>query len=239
MAAPKIAKYSLSELKNTTDDTLQNYLTSLNFKQIHFLTDVRLALGYAAVSIAAVLFYLDWKLGWDATKAATLWAVIAYFTINGALTLWIWGVEKGKVFSGEKDGTLVLLHALAKEEKWVSMLIYRQLSIASSVTKYTPIYNITVRQQTPTGKEESMKLSAPFTRWFDADGCFVAKPFQHWLATEVPVIGEADPNNKQTREANGGIQVAEAVDIEQSEKSGKADSREVTPASTRSKRGRK
>lgn len=33
------------------------------------------------------------------------------------------------------------------------------------------------------------------TRWFTADGFFTAKPFQQWLASEVPVIGAADPNN--------------------------------------------
>ena len=66
------------------------------------MTDVRLGLGYSAVVIAAATFYADYKLGWDATKAATLWAVIAYFIINGALTVWIWGVEKGKVFIGKK-----------------------------------------------------------------------------------------------------------------------------------------
>lgn len=33
------------------------------------------------------------------------------------------------------------------------------------------------------------------TRWFTADGYFIAKPFQQWLASEVPVIGAADPNN--------------------------------------------
>lgn len=33
------------------------------------------------------------------------------------------------------------------------------------------------------------------TRWFTSDGYFVAKPFQQWLASEVPVIGAADPNN--------------------------------------------
>lgn len=119
MATSKIAIYSLSgtyavswgrfrsllgaDLKNTTDDALPNYLTSLKFKQSHYLTDVRLALGYSAVLIAAVTFYADYKLGWDRTKAATFWAVLVYFTLNGALTCWIWGVEKGNVFTGEID----------------------------------------------------------------------------------------------------------------------------------------
>jgi hypothetical protein len=33
------------------------------------------------------------------------------------------------------------------------------------------------------------------TRWFTSDGYFVAKPFQQWLASEIPVVGAADPNN--------------------------------------------
>ena len=97
-----------ADLKNTTDDALPNYLTSLKFKQSHYFADVRLALGYSAVVIAAITFYADYKLGWDATKQGTLWAVIAYFILNGGLTFWIWGVEKGKVFVGEgKNGTSV------------------------------------------------------------------------------------------------------------------------------------
>ena len=92
-----------TDLKNTTDDALPNYLSSLTFKQSHFLTDVRLALGYCAVTVAAITFYADYQLGWDKTKHWTFWAVLVYFTLNGALTFWIWGVENGKVFAGEID----------------------------------------------------------------------------------------------------------------------------------------
>lgn len=122
MAAQKIAKYSLpgkykcafpmpmlmwTDLKNTTDDALPNYLTSLKFSQSHHLNDVRLSLGYSAVVIAAATFLADYKLGWDATKVGTFYAVLAYFVLNGALTLWIWGVERGVVFSGERDQSTV------------------------------------------------------------------------------------------------------------------------------------
>ncbi|KAL8644666.1 MAG: hypothetical protein Q9226_007649, partial [Calogaya cf. arnoldii] len=162
-----------SDLKNTTDDALPNYLTSLKFQQSHFIADVRLALGYSAVLIAGVTFYADYKLGWDATKYWTFWSVIAYFILNGALTYWIWGVEKGKIFTGEINDTLV--------------------SIASSVTKHKPIYNLQVRYGKSGKEEQTLKISAPFTRWFDSDGYFVATPFQQWLATEIPAIGEADP----------------------------------------------
>ena len=42
---------------------------------------------------------------------------------------------------------------------------------------------------------QTIHIRAPFTRWFTADGYFVTKPFQQWLASEVPVVGAADPNN--------------------------------------------
>lgn len=104
-----LANPSHIELKNTTDDALPNYLTSLKFQQSHLLADVRLALGYSAVLIAGATFYADYKLGWDATKYWTFWAVVAYFILNGALTYWVWGVEKGKIFTGEIGDTLVRL----------------------------------------------------------------------------------------------------------------------------------
>ncbi len=80
---------------------------SLKFKQAHQLTDVRLALGYSAVVIAALTFAADFQFGWDATKAGTFWAVLAYFAFNGALNLWIWGVEKNVVYSGFHNGVAV------------------------------------------------------------------------------------------------------------------------------------
>ncbi|KAL8695655.1 MAG: hypothetical protein Q9224_003258 [Gallowayella concinna] len=191
MSSPKISVYSLSDLKNTTDDALPNYLTSLKFQQSHFLADVRLALGYSAVVIAGVTFYADYKLGWDATKYWTFWAVLAYFILNGALTYWIWAVEKGKIFTGEINNTLI--------------------SIASSVTKHKPIYNLQVRYNEPGKKPQVLKLSAPFTRWFDSDGYFVATPFQHWLATQIPVVGKADPQKvDKSAGVKGQDQVMEA-----------------------------
>lgn len=46
-----------------------------------------------------------------------------------------------------------------------------------------------------------MELSAPFTLWFDSDGYFVANPFQRWLATVVPLVGEADPQKVEADNA--------------------------------------
>ena len=110
MATPpqKVSLYSVSDLKNATDDALAPYLTTLpkpyTFTQHHYITNVRLALGYLAVTIAGLLFYVDWKQGWDVTKPYTLLACVAYFILNTALTYWVWAVEAGTVFVGSREG---------------------------------------------------------------------------------------------------------------------------------------
>ena len=78
-----------------------------------------------------------------------------------------------------------------------------QLSLSSSVTKHKPIYNLNVRYRTSSARSgssnaetwQTIELAAPFTKWFSAEGYFVAKPFQQWLASEIPVVGAADPGN--------------------------------------------
>lgn len=107
MGDSRISPYSLNDLKNTTDDALGNYLRGLGFKQDNSKLDVRLALGYVAVAIAGATFAADYKLGWEATKYWTAVAVAAYAVLNGALSYWMFFVEKGLVFEGVKNGNKV------------------------------------------------------------------------------------------------------------------------------------
>ncbi|PVH99492.1 hypothetical protein DM02DRAFT_615005 [Periconia macrospinosa] len=176
--ANKIAVHSLSDLKNTTDDALPAYFHTLKFKQIHKQTDVRLVLGYSAVIIAGALFYYDWKFGWEASKPYTAPAVAAYFILNSAFSYWLWFVEAGTVYEGEgKTG---------------------RVRIASSTKKHIPVYEADVfftPAPTSSNPEQKIHIRAPMTRWFTSDGYFVAKPFQQWLASEIPVVGAADPSN--------------------------------------------
>lgn len=93
------------------------------------------------------------------------------------------------------------------------------------------------------GESTTLKLSSPFTRWFDVDGFFVAKPFQQWLASEIPLIGQVDPKNK------GGIANAAANTNEVFEDAGPVEQENDTPkkstpsdpapTNTRSRRGKR
>jgi len=171
----KISVYNLADLKNTSDDAIPNYLNSLKFTQSHTLTDVRLALGCAALAVAGACFLWDYKLGFESTKYYTAAAVAVYAVLNSALTLWVWGVEKGVVYVGTApDG--------------------EKLSIATATKKYVPVYEVTI-QSTPKNSSEpqTVKLSRPFTEWFDGAGRFIAPQFQTMLATSVPAIGKLDP----------------------------------------------
>ncbi len=93
------------------------------------------------------------------------------------------------------------------------------------MTKNVPIYNVTVTYQVSSGKEEMKKISSSFTRWFDQDGFFVAKPFQQWLASEIPAIGRADPANAKAAISGAGEADGEVGSLD-------------SPAATPRKRGR-
>ncbi|KAF5013748.1 hypothetical protein FDECE_289 [Fusarium decemcellulare] len=173
-AAEKISVYNLADLKNTSDDAIPNYLNSLKFRQSHTLTDVRLALGYSAFAIAAACFVWDYKLGFESTKLYTAVAVAVYTLINTALTVWITFREKGVIYEGTSPSG-------------------EKISITSSTKKNVPIYNLSITVTDNNSKSSVLKISKPFTGWFDETGQFVAIPFQELLATSVTLIGKRDP----------------------------------------------
>lgn len=160
MSDGKIAVYSVPDLKNTTDDALPNYLTSLKFKPNYQTQDIKLALGYTAVAISAALFYADWKLGWDQTKAYTLPAVAVYFLLNGIFTYWIFYVEKGAIFVGEKGESTVNAFSLCLYLD--SRGNIRASIILSSLQAYPLLYknsNILLRLQSQPMLKSSTQLT--------------------------------------------------------------------------------
>ncbi|KAI0197623.1 microsomal signal peptidase 25 kDa subunit-domain-containing protein [Astrocystis sublimbata] len=172
----RITVHNLADLKNTSDDAIPNYLNSLKFTQDHSLVDTRLALGYGAFVIAAACFLWDYKFGFDDTKWYTAAAVATYTLINGALTIWTTFIEKGTVYQGtSSDGT--------------------KISISTSTKKNEPTYHVVVdvTPKNAPNKPQRLAFSRSFTEWFDAQGHFVALPFQTMLASTVPVVAQADP----------------------------------------------
>ncbi|KAA8901439.1 signal peptidase complex subunit 2 [Sphaerosporella brunnea] len=172
---PKVNLNSVSDLKNATDDAIQPYMKTLGFKQSNTLTDIRLAIGFTACAIAAATFYYDYTLGWEKTKVYTLYAVIAYFTLNTLLTWWMWWVEGNKVYIGEREGVKVVLE--------------------SHTDKFSPVYELKVTQ-TVNGKTNTTTSKNSFSGWFDQLGYFVEKPFMAFLQNSIPAISEPTKKKK-------------------------------------------
>lgn len=147
-------------------------------------------MGYSAVIISALTFAWDYKLGFEDTKLWTTVAVVAYFLLNGLFTVWIWAVEKGVIFTGKKNGKEVRFDSLTGIRRQVIANIKRQLTIKSEINKNDPTYCLTIKSG-----DRYMAIDAQFMQWFTADGYFVAKPFQQWLASSIDIIGEADPKS--------------------------------------------
>jgi hypothetical protein len=171
------------------------------------------------VVIAGVLFYFDWKLGWEQTRDWTLGAVVAYFILNGAFTYWLLWVEKGIIYVGERAGTKVN-SVLEADECRVCTNPESQLVISSTTEKNSPTYNVTARYTRSKGNSDGqwkeIKVNAAYSRWFSSDGFFVPKPFQQWLASEISVVGEADPANVVENINRGPLPVASASGATQS-----------------------
>jgi signal peptidase complex subunit 2 len=173
-SSESISLYNLSDLKNTSDDAIPNYLNSLKFKQNHTLTDVRLALGYGAFVLAAACFLWDYKLGFEDTKYYTAVAVAVYTVINGGLTLWMSEVEKGNIYQGTAPSG-------------------EKISITTSTKKFDPVYRLKVTVTDKSNQTSTHEVARPFSEWFDVAGRLVAVPLQEMLATTVPLIGKRDP----------------------------------------------
>ena len=204
------------------------YLNSLSFTQSHTLTDTRLALGYLAFAICAACFYWDYKLGFEDTKVYTAIAVAAYTAINGFLTFWIWGVEKGTVYVGtNKAGD--------------------KIEISSSTKKHVPIYNVTIVTTSEKGDRKEVKLSKPFREWFNAKGQFVTVPFQEIFASNVALIGEADPKRVvESKKKGRGVKGEESKSMDDkwasllAESAGDAEAETTaTPSKGTKRRGKK
>lgn len=184
-----------ADLKNTSDDTIPVYLNSLKFRQSHTLTDVRLALGYSALAIAAACFAWDYKFGFDDTKYYTAAAVAVYTVLNTALTLWIWKKEKGVVYVGvAPSGETASFPPPYPLRLSPLLTVPYQITISTSTTKHIPSYNLTITiLPKSSSKPETFTVTRPFAAWFDAAGHFVPAPFQTMLAGAIPAVAKLDP----------------------------------------------
>lgn len=69
---------------------------------------------------------------------------------------------------------------------------YNQVSIQSKTNKHDPTYYLDVTTSSSSSTPSTRQIKTPFTTWFTADGYFVAKPFQQWIASSIEAVGDVD-----------------------------------------------
>lgn len=174
--------FSLTELKNASDDTIPVTLAKLGYTQSNTLLDIRLLLGYIGVVAAGLAGAYDYKVGFEKAKGYTLVGVFVYFLFYGAMNAWQFLVERGTVYVGVKDDSII--------------------SIKTSTDKTTPTYKleITLRKGAPTSAQHTVAKHELFTKWFDCDGNLVLEPLTTWLGLVVDKVEKdsaSEPKKKR------------------------------------------
>jgi len=145
------------------------------------------------VLIAAYLFYLDYylKIPFRLHKTTAAWCGLAYFVLNGALTAWIWLVEKGVVFEGRRrDGVRVKVCSVAPKRR------------------YEAVYRLVVAWEGgKDGGRKEVEVDVGFEGFFEGNGMFVPKRFEEWLRSVVPVLRDEGAANVESKASTSGVEV--------------------------------
>ena len=88
----KLNKFSLPELKNSSDDELAIYLRERGYQRRFTLIDIRLTLGYLAVLASIVASSAGYFLSFNDSKIYVIPGVCLYFIFNGLYNGWMWFV---------------------------------------------------------------------------------------------------------------------------------------------------
>lgn len=126
----------LKSLKTTLDDVLSLYLrTEQEYKQNHFIVDLRIAIGVISTLAAAYLTYLSVYVDFKDYKNKAIALLGIYFALNGLLELVMKCTQKGKVFYGKNErGTISVYTSVKTPDTNYVVLVYKDKSVIP--TKY-------------------------------------------------------------------------------------------------------
>lgn len=165
--------FNVSALKSTSDEQLNSILESAGYTPSHHLVDVRLAIGYSSILVAAVTAYIDYTKGFFQGKTFISIGVAFYVILNLAYTYWIWAIEKGVEFYGTKsNGSTIAISTKKGTEE----------------SKYDPIYNISIKFSTKGQDEKSATVVTKkigFNEFFATNGFIVYDKLESWVKDAV------------------------------------------------------
>ncbi|KAF8069131.1 microsomal signal peptidase 25 kDa subunit-domain-containing protein [Lyophyllum atratum] len=171
------------DLKHACDDALKRYLARPDlFKQIHLHTDVRLALGWLSVFVAAGTALYGYKVAFEKSKPV-VWAGLAlYIALTAIQTLYAYFIEGEIVFVG-------------KRKTFSKRIITERITISSTTkpVKKTnpPQYSLSLHYVRSTSGGKSLLAKGKtqgakeYNAFFDEPGTLDQERFEQWVGELV------------------------------------------------------
>lgn len=183
MEPVKVDNASLTELKIACDDAVRRFFSRPEqFRTRHTHTDVRLALGWTSVVIAAATGYYGWKREFEEARLLVFVGVVLYFILTAVQTAYAYWIEGKTIYVGKRR---TLVHRIEIER----ITIDSETKPAPSPSK-SPRYSLTLSYIRSTGKSKKNKtiirkssatVEKNYTDLFDEEGTLDERALAAWL----------------------------------------------------------
>ncbi|KAL6306336.1 microsomal signal peptidase 25 kDa subunit-domain-containing protein [Sparassis latifolia] len=185
----KVNNASATEMKHACDDALKRFLSRPElFKQIYTHTDVRLALGWASVFVAAGTGLYGWKVDFERSKPVVWAGVILYMILTSLQTLYAYFIEGDIVFVG-------------KRKTFDKRIVTERITLTSATKPSTPstppAYALTVSYVRSTSGGKSLlgrgraATERGYNAFFDERGVMDQEAFERWVGQLVGRVMES------------------------------------------------
>ncbi|KAG6818380.1 hypothetical protein H0H93_005453 [Arthromyces matolae] len=179
----KVNNSNLTELKNALDDALKRYLARPElFKQSHQHTDVRLALGWLSVFVAAGTALYGYKVPFGESKPLVWIGLITYVVLTAVQSLYAFFIEGNVIFVGRR-------------KTFSKRIITERITISSKTERVKnskpPSYSLSLHYVRSTSGGKSLlakgkKLgSQGYNTFFDGVGTLNQDKFERWVGELV------------------------------------------------------
>ncbi|THH10332.1 hypothetical protein EW146_g8402 [Bondarzewia mesenterica] len=186
----KVNNANVTELKNACDDALKRFLSRPDlFKQIHLHTDIRLALGWAGVFVAAGTTFYGWKVDFEQSKPVMWAGLILYMVLTTLQTLYAYFIEGDIIFVG-------------KRKTFDKRIVTERITLSSrtlpSTPQKPPHYSLSVIYLRSSGAGKSLlgkgrvDGSRGYNAFFDESGVLDQARFEGWVGELVGKVMEDD-----------------------------------------------
>ncbi|KAI5118205.1 hypothetical protein M0805_004695 [Coniferiporia weirii] len=186
----KVNNMNLSDLKNACDDAVKKLLSHPDlFQENHTHTDVKLALGWASVLVAAGTALYGWKIEFEQAKPLVWVGVILYVLLTTFSTLYTFFVEKDTVYIGRRK-------TLAKRIETERITVASR-TLPPATTGASPRYRASVAYVRSSNGGKSLlsrgqaNEERPYNEFFDEEGTMDQELFERWVGALVERVMEA------------------------------------------------